>query len=53
MPSPYPVTEPLGLGVFTEHALLTTGLLGPTIGFAFLCFALLVGVVRYRLKRML
>lgn len=38
-----------GLSVFTEHALLTTGLVGPMIGFAFLLFSLLVLGFRYRL----
>ena len=51
LPSPYSAIEPLGLDVFVEHALITTGLLGPAIGFAFLFFALLVLAFRYRLKR--
>lgn len=49
-PSPYLAVEPLGLDVFVEHALITTGLLGPMIGFAFLSFSLCVLAFRYRLK---
>lgn len=44
------VIEPLGLRMFLEHALITTGLLGSTIGFSFLTFALLVVALRYRLR---
>ena len=50
LPSPHSVIEPLGLDVFVEHALITTGLLDPAIGFMFLVFALFVLVFRYRLK---
>lgn len=50
LPSPYSATEPLGLSIFLEHALITTGLLGSTIGFSFLTFALLVVALRYRLR---
>lgn len=50
LPSPYSAIAPLGLDVPVEHALLTAGLLGPAIGFAFLVFALLVLAFRYRLK---
>ncbi|NHN58947.1 MULTISPECIES: hypothetical protein [Halorussus] len=51
LPGPYSAIEPLGLNVFVEHALITTGLLGPAIGFAFLFFALLVLAFRWRLER--
>ena len=51
LPSPSAAIEPLGLDVFVEHALITTGLLGPAIGFAFLAFALLVLAFRSRLER--
>lgn len=50
LPSPYSVIAPLGLDAFGEHALVTTGLLGPAIGLAFLAFALFVLAVRYRLQ---
>jgi|GEM_PF-6234570 len=49
VPSPYMVIEPLGLDVFVEHALLTTGVLGPAVGCAVLVFALLVLAFRSRL----
>ena len=51
VPSLNAAIEPLGLGVFVEHALLTTGVVGPALGCAFLLFALLVLVFRYRLER--
>lgn len=50
VPSPSSAIEPLGLDVFVEHALITTGVLGPAIGFAFLFFAVLVLAFRYRLE---
>lgn len=50
LPRPSAAIEPLGLDVFVEHAVLTTGLLGPMIGSGFLSFALLVLVLRYRLQ---
>lgn len=49
--SPHSAIAPLGLDVFVEHALVTTGVLGPTIGFASLLFALLVLAHRSRLER--
>lgn len=36
-----------GLGAFAQHAIVTTGLLGPMLGFSFLAFALFVLGVRY------
>lgn len=49
LPSPHAAIEPLGLDVFLEHALVTTGVLGLALGFAFSVFALLVFAFRSRL----
>lgn len=50
LPSPYAVIAPLGLDAFVDHAIITTVLLGPVVGFALLVFPLVVLVYRSRLE---